>query len=168
MSTHFQVILDQGIFLSINFSSLYIRVMFSIHHWFVVIINTKDMQEDFGHNRQENLAVISLAFGFLNFLVTFLDDSVIIMSIHYFIRWQGKLFLEYLSSFPTIVGSPGGPVLKNICLQCKKPGFDPWVGKIPWRRAWQPTPIFLPGKSHGQRSLAGSSPRYHKESDTTE
>ena len=36
--------------------------------------------------------------------------------------------------------------------------FNPWVGKIPWRRAWQPTPIFLPGESHGQRSLAGYSP----------
>ena len=62
-------------------------MMFNIHHWFVVIINTKDMQEDFDHNIKENLAVISLAFRLLNLLVTFLDDSVIIMSIHYFIRW---------------------------------------------------------------------------------
>ena len=37
--------------------------------------------------------------------------------------------------------------------------FDPWVGKIPWRRQWQPTPVFLPKKSHGQRSLAGYSPK---------
>ena len=44
----------------------------------------------------------------------------------------------------------------------------PWVGKIPWRRAWQPTPVFLPGESHGQRNLAGYSPWSHKESDTTE
>ena len=36
--------------------------------------------------------------------------------------------------------------------------FDPWVGKIPWRRAWQPTPVFLPGESHEERSLAGYSP----------
>ena len=36
--------------------------------------------------------------------------------------------------------------------------FDPWVRKIPWRRKWQPTPVFLPGKSHGQRSLGGYSP----------
>ena len=36
--------------------------------------------------------------------------------------------------------------------------FDSWVGKIPWRRAWQPTPVFLPGESHGQRSLVGYSP----------
>ena len=47
-------------------------------------------------------------------------------------------------------------------------GCDPWVGKIPWRRKWQPTPVFLPGKSHGQRSLAGYSPWTLKESDTTE
>ena len=45
---------------------------------------------------------------------------------------------------------------------------ETWVGKIPWRRAWQPTPIFLPGESHGQRSLAGHSPGSHKESDMTE
>jgi len=37
-------------------------------------------------------------------------------------------------------------------------GFSPWVGKIPWRRAWQPTPVLLPRKSHEQRSLAGYSP----------
>jgi len=39
-----------------------------------------------------------------------------------------------------------------------KCGFNPWVGRIPWRRAWQPTPVFLPRESHGQRSLAGYSP----------
>ena len=47
-------------------------------------------------------------------------------------------------------------------------GFDPWVGKIPWRRAWQPAPVFLPGESHGQRSLAGYSSWGLKETDTTE
>ena len=41
-------------------------------------------------------------------------------------------------------------------------GFDPWVGKIPWRRKWQPTPVFLPGESHGRRSLMGYSPRVAK------
>ena len=45
---------------------------------------------------------------------------------------------------------------------------DPWVGNISWRRAWQPPAIFIPGESHGQRSLAGYSPWGHKESDTTE
>ena len=48
------------------------------------------------------------------------------------------------------------------------PRFHPWVGKIPWRREWQPTPVFLPGETHGQRNLAGCSPWGHKELDTTE
>ena len=47
-------------------------------------------------------------------------------------------------------------------------GLIPGVGKIPWRRAWGPTPVFLPGESHGQRSLAGCSPWGRKESDTAE
>jgi len=50
----------------------------------------------------------------------------------------------------------------RVCLQCRRPRFDPWVRKIPWRRKWQPTPVFLPGESHGQRSLVGYSPRGHK------
>ena len=57
---------------------------------------------------------------------------------------------------------------KRIYLQCGRPGFDPLVRKIPWRRAWQPTPVFLPRESHGQRSLAGYSPWGCTESDTTE
>ena len=56
----------------------------------------------------------------------------------------------------------------SICLQCGKPRFDPWVRKFPWRRKWQPTPVFLPGKSHGQRSPVSYSPWGHKELDTTE
>ena len=43
----------------------------------------------------------------------------------------------------------------RFCLQCRRCGFDPCVKKIPWRKEWQPTPVFLPGKFHGQRSLAG-------------
>ena len=50
----------------------------------------------------------------------------------------------------------------------KKQGFSPWVEKIPWRRAWQPTSVSLPGEFHGQRSLEGYSPRGRKESTTTE
>ena len=41
-------------------------------------------------------------------------------------------------------------------------GLYSWVGKMPWRRKWQPTPVFLPGKFHGQRSLTGYSPRGHE------
>ena len=64
-----------------------------------------------------------------------------------------------------------GSVAKKIHLQLRRhrtPGFDPRVGKIPWRKKWQSAPVFLPGKSHGQRSLAGCRPKGHKESGTTE
>ena len=60
---------------------------------------------------------------------------------------------------------PDGSDGKSLCLQCGRPGFDPWVGKI---RKWQPTPVLLPGKSHGRRSLVGYSPWGRKNSDMTE
>ena len=60
------------------------------------------------------------------------------------------------------------PLWCSICLQCGRPGFNPWVGKISWRRKWQSTPVFLLGKSHGWKSLVGYSPWGHKELDTTE
>ena len=56
---------------------------------------------------------------------------------------------------------------KKICLQLRRPGFDPWVRKIPWRREWLPTPVFLSEESLGQRSLADYSPWGHKELDMT-
>ena len=54
---------------------------------------------------------------------------------------------------------------KESACQCSIHGFSPWVRKIPWRRQWQPTPVFLPGESHGPRSLMGYSRWGHKESD---
>ena len=66
-----------------------------------------------------------------------------------------------------VVGFPGGTSGKEPACQCrrrKRFEFSPWVEKI-WRRAWQPTPVFLPRESHGQRSLVGCSPRGHKELD---
>jgi len=62
-------------------------------------------------------------------------------------------------------------VVKNPPANAGRPmrcGFDPWDRKIPWRRAWQPTPEFLPGESHGQRSLVCYSPQCHTELDTAE
>ena len=61
----------------------------------------------------------------------------------------------------------GGSVVKNLPAM-QEMQFDPWVGKMPWRKARQPTPVFLPGESHRQRSLAGSGPWGCKESDMTE
>ena len=57
---------------------------------------------------------------------------------------------------------------KECTCQCRRCRFNPWVGKIPWRREWQPTPVFLPGECHGQRSMVGYSPWGYKESDMTE
>ena len=68
-------------------------------------------------------------------------------------------------------GFPGGTSSKECACQCgrrKSLGFDHWVGKIPWSRKEQPTPVFLPGESHGQRNLEGNGPRGRKESDRTE
>ena len=59
-------------------------------------------------------------------------------------------------------------VKESACRRHKRCRFSPWVRKIPWSKKWQPTPVFLPGKFHGQRSLAGCSLWGHKESDTTE
>ena len=59
---------------------------------------------------------------------------------------------------------------KSVCQyrRCKRCRFDHWFGKIPWRRTWQPTPVLLPGESHGQRRLAGYSPWGHKDLDMIE
>ena len=66
------------------------------------------------------------------------------------------------------MGFPGGSVVKNPPANADVCQFDPWVGKIPWRRRWQPTPVLLPGESHRQRRLTGYSPGSCKESDMTE
>ena len=71
------------------------------------------------------------------------------------VTWDGKT---------TLVAQ----MVKRLPTMWERPGFDPWVRKIPWRRKWQPTPVFLPGKSHGPRSLAGYSLWGHKELDMTE
>ena len=64
----------------------------------------------------------------------------------------------------------GFPVAQMVIIgqHCRRPRFDPRVGKIPWRREWLPTLVFLPGEFHGQRNLEGYSPQGHKELDTTE
>ena len=64
-------------------------------------------------------------------------------------------------------GFPGGTVVKNVLAGEGDMDLTPG-GKIPWRRKWKPTPVFLPGKFHGQRSLANHSPRGHNVSDITE
>ena len=78
---------------------------------------------------------------------------------------------NFESSLLTVKGFPKWNTGKESVCQCrryKRCGFDPWVAKISWRRKWLATPVFLPGKSHGQRSLVSYSPWGHKELDTTE
>ena len=65
-------------------------------------------------------------------------------------------------------GGTGGKEPTCQCRRHKGRRFDPWVRKIPWKRTWQPTPVFSLGESHGQRSVAGYSPWGRKELDTTE
>ena len=71
-----------------------------------------------------------------------------------------------IKNSPTNASNHGLP--QWLRLQCRRLRFNPWVRKILWRREWLPTPIFLLGESHGQRSLKGYSPWGHKESDETE
>ena len=68
-----------------------------------------------------------------------------------------------ITAHTAFMGFPGGSDGKESCLQCRRPGFSPWVRKIPWRREWLPTPIF-----QGQRSLVGYSPWGHEALDKTE
>ena len=83
------------------------------------------------------------------------------------LNWRGKVHFQVLGAQGLTVGTSG----KESACQCrrhKRLRFDPWVGKISWRRKWQPTPVFLPVKFHGQRSLVAYSPACCKELDTTE
>ena len=75
---------------------------------------------------------------------------------------QNRTQLKSLSS------SSSGKEFTCQCRRCKRHRFNPWVRKIPWSWKWQPTPVFLPGESPGQRSLVGYSSRGRRKSDMTE
>ena len=82
---------------------------------------------------------------------------------------QTKQQISFL--FKSGGGLPGGTHGKEPacqCRRCKRLGFNSWVRKIPWRMKWQPTLEFLPGESHGQKSLVGYSARGRRELDMTE
>ena len=83
---------------------------------------------------------------------------------------MGRWFLYHLRTIGRIYLNLVAQTVKNAVknLQYRKSSFDPWVRKISWRKEWLPTPVFLPGESHGQRSLVGYSPWGSKESDTAE
>ena len=73
----------------------------------------------------------------------------------------------YKEDYKEDIGLPMWCSSKESTCQFRRHGFNPWVGKIPWSRKWQHTPVFWSGKSHGQRNLTGYSPQGHKESDMT-
>ena len=79
-----------------------------------------------------------------------------------------KMLATYLCMCETKLGLPKWLRGKEPACQCRRCRVHPWVGKIPWSRKWESTPVFLPGRLHGQRSLAGCSPRGCKESGTNE
>ena len=82
--------------------------------------------------------------------------------------WCLIFLMTWYHEYQRIVGLPWWLRQQRICLQCRRCGFSPWVGKIPWRRERLPTPVFLPGESRGWRSPVGYSPWSRKELHTTE
>ena len=114
--------------------------------------------------RPENLlgTFEACAHIFLNLTMTTLKRMVIFPAVcaeqFWFVFWT---MIQNYVPLVLLGGSPGGASSKEPISQgrrLKRYGFPPWVGKISWRRAWQPTPVFLPEVSHGQRSLVGYSP----------
>ena len=114
------------------------QLCFSSLKW-AVVINDQNLTE-------KSYPFITLQ----NFFLPLTQGSPIIWKPNYFCR-----------------GLPWWLSGKEYACQCRRPVFDPWVGKILWRSKWQPTPVFLPGTPHGQRSLASYSPLGRKEIDVT-
>ena len=88
-------------------------------------------------------------------------------TVHGVIKSQTRLsdFTTVCGGFPSDASGKESSCQRTRCKGCR---FNPWIGKIPWRRKWQPTPVFLPGEFHAQRSLVGYCPWGCKDSDTTE
>ena len=89
-----------------------------------------------------------------NFVSCLANWRSLVLEVH-----DSKLFNQGLASWSNLLQwcLPSGSESWRVRLQCSRPGFDPWIRKIPWRRKWQPSPVFLPGKSHGQSSLVSKS-----------
>ena len=95
------------------------------------------------------------------FFLIFIEVWLMYAIIYDWCKTQWFTIFKNYTLFIVTMGFPGGSAVKNSPT-IQRHGFDTWVGKIPWRRKWQPTPVFLPGESHGQRSLVGYSPRIAK------
>ena len=98
------------------------------------------------------VSYVTVTFVFINYTYIKLILKNSIENIFIFIQIFKSLYL----------GLPLWLSSKEPTCQCRRHGFDFWVGKIPGRRKWKPTPVFLPGKSHGQRHIVGYIPRPHR------
>ena len=100
-----------------------------------------------------------------------LHDFILFFYFHFPFSTECSHFLKICCNIYIYMGLPClVPYLwskQRICQQCKRPGFNHWVRKIPWRSEWQPILVFLPGEFHGQRRLVGYNPCGCKESDVT-
>ena len=99
------------------------------------------------------------------YVVCLLFTFRILMGFFFFFAFKPLIHLEFILLYSVRNDSVGK---ESTCNAEDASSIDPWVEKIPWRRKWQPTPVFLPEKSHGQRSLGGCRPWGYKEPDTTE
>ena len=99
-------------------------------------------------------------------LENFMDRGTWWVTVHRTAKSQ--IQLKQLSTHTCMEQRWASLLAQSSACQYRRPGFDPRVGKMPWRRKWQPAPVFLPGESHGQRSLLGYSPQHRKESNRTE
>ena len=129
----------------------------------------------FSHKKQQNNAICSNMYGPRNGYTEWnksdRERQILCNTAYMRNLKKGTNEIIYKAELKLHLGFPGGAGGKEHACQCrrhKRHRFDHWVGKIPWRRAQQPTPVFLLGESHGQRSLVGYSPWGRKEWDMTE
>ena len=128
----------------------------------VAVVLLKSLECNYENLQKYPLNVVTQFWSSCNFVArrTLPDHLPPLFCEEYYVSWASLVEL----GFPCWAGLRWW----RICLRCGRPVFYPWVGKIPWRRERLPTPVFWPGKFHGQRHLAGYSPWGSKESDTTE
>ena len=139
-------------------------------------------------NFLQEISSLSHSVVFLYFFALISEEGFLISpvySLKFCIKWEYLSFSPLFLAFPKVatikylvfpntykvllsICRPWWLRWKRVCLQCRRPEFDSWVGKIPWRREWQPTPVLLPGESHGQRNPVDNSPWAFTDSDMTE
>ena len=122
----------------------------------------------FGKNRDRKMSYCLIAY-YSDLLCSFKDKrkGVDFLKWLWFLYVQFTIILQsdlYFWKVYLLRGLPRWLSNKESTCQCRRLRFNPWVGKIPWRRKWQPTPVFLPGKSQGQRNLVGYNLWGHKRS----